>query len=134
MPWTRLRSRKEYQVGYTKTVQPPQRPGQHYRRRFMKLERTALAQSRGAWEHAEKQANRQATSEHWTKHLESKKSAPWADRVKTVQAFIAARPSTGVVSSSVISSSSVVGSAVSAVAPAVAAVAAPVTAHSVTAV
>jgi hypothetical protein len=134
VPWTRLRSRKEYQVGYTKTVQPPQRPGQHYRRRFMKLERTALAQSRGAWEHAEKQANRQATSEHWTKHLESKKSAPWADRVKTVQAFIAARPNTGVVSSSVISSSSVVGSAVSAVAPAVAAVAAPVTAHSVTAV
>jgi hypothetical protein len=134
VPWTRLRSQKEYQAAFTKASPPPQRPGQHYRRRFMKLERNAFAHVRGTWEQAQKQAQKTSSSEVWVKHLESKRAASWANRVKDVKAFLDARVDNGASSSS--SSSSSGGGAVSAaVAPAGAAPAlVAVTAHSVTAV
>ena len=95
VPWTRLRSHKEYLAAYGKGLVPPERPGQHYRRRFMKLERNAWAQGRGAWEQMQKQTGKPASSDFWGKHLEQKRNQPWANRVKEVQAFVASRTNTG---------------------------------------
>ena len=88
VPWTRLRDVKAYRSEYGGSSSPPQRPGNHYRRRFKKLEGKVWLLEKSAWEEKRKKKGKSIDGNAWANHIKRKRSKPWHERVKRVQEYL----------------------------------------------
>ena len=88
VPWTRLRDNEVFRSEYGKNSSPPERPGNHYKRRFNKLEGAVWNLEKTKWKEKRTKKGKLTDGSAWAKHLKRKRGKPWDKRVKRVQEYL----------------------------------------------